>query len=133
MKNRTVCSQLVTKISPRRLPEPAVWRENAMLFSGPMSGAARWLRCALIPCALLLLTSCASDPRVEVVTETRTVEVPVEVVRPLPQQLTAPLPYPAPLAEEITIETLIDRVFDLYDLLDQANQDRAAAKRLTTP
>lgn len=68
-----------------------------------------------------------------VVTEVRTVEVPVEVIRPLPAQLTTPLRYPPAMGEVITVELLIDRLFELYDLLDQANQDRAAAKEITTP
>jgi hypothetical protein len=61
------------------------------------------------------------------------VEVPVEVIRPLPDQLTKPLTYPPTMGEAITIELLIDRLFEMYDLLDQANQDRAAAKEITTP
>jgi len=65
------------------------------------------------------------------VTETRTVEVLVEVVRPVPEQLTTPLRYPEPLGEVITIETLIDRLFQLYDLVDQANVDRASVKEIS--
>jgi len=55
----------------------------------------------------------------------------VEVVRPVPEQLTTPLRYPEPLGEVITIETLIDRLFQLYDLVDQANVDRASVKEIS--
>jgi hypothetical protein len=68
-----------------------------------------------------------------VVTETRTVEVPVEVIKPLPANLTDPIPYPARLGEAFTVDDLIDQVFALYDLLDQANRDRADAAELTQP
>jgi hypothetical protein len=68
-----------------------------------------------------------------VVTETRTVEVPVEVIKPLPANLTDPIPYPLALGESFTVDDLIDQVFALYDLLDQANRDRADAAELTRP
>jgi hypothetical protein len=68
-----------------------------------------------------------------VVTETQTVVEQVEVIRPLPAVLTKPLPYPASLSEGFTVDDLIDQVFDLYDLLDQANVDRERAGELTTP
>lgn len=67
------------------------------------------------------------------VTETRTVEVPVEVIKPLPRNLTDPIPYPVALGDGFTIDDLIDQVFALYDLLDQANRDRADAAELTQP
>lgn len=51
----------------------------------------------------------------------------------MPTQLTTPLRYPPPLGEQITVETLIDRLFELYELLDRANADRATVKELTTP
>jgi hypothetical protein len=54
----------------------------------------------------------------------------VEVMVPVPMQLTRPIPYPPSFGSEITVETLIDRVFDLYDLIDQANNDRAAVGAL---
>ncbi len=60
-------------------------------------------------------------------------EVPVEVIRPLPERLTKPLSYPPAMGEVITIELLIDRLFEMYDLLDTANEDRDAAKEITTP
>jgi len=37
------------------------------------------------------------------------------------------------MGEVITIELLIDRLFEMYDLLDTANEDRDAAKEITTP
>jgi hypothetical protein len=63
-----------------------------------------------------------------VAVETRTVEVPVEVVRPIPAQLTDPLPYPE---AEYTVSGLVDLVVELYDRVDQCNADRSAAKRLS--
>jgi hypothetical protein len=68
-----------------------------------------------------------------VVTETRTVEVPVEVVKPLPESLTTPLSYPTLGDGEITVDALLDLVFDFYDLLDVANADREDAAELTQP
>lgn len=65
------------------------------------------------------------------VTETETVEVPVEVIRPVPAVMTDPIPYPPPLGSEITVGVLIERMILMYDKLDQANQDRVAVKRLT--
>lgn len=67
------------------------------------------------------------------VTETETVEVPVEVTKPLPETLTTPLPYPPPLSESFTVDDLLDLAFDLYDLLDVANADREKARELTQP
>lgn len=67
------------------------------------------------------------------VTETRTVEVPVEVTKPLPDTLTTPLPYPPPLSESFSVDDLFDLAFDLYDLLDVANADREKARELTQP
>ena len=92
-----------------------------------------WWRWTLVCFAPLLLISCASDPEVRVVTETSTIEVPVEVVKPLPASLTDPIPYPASLGGDVTVGDLLDRVFELYDLLDQANRDRASAAELTQP
>ena len=89
--------------------------------------------CVLIASALPLLTSCASDPEVRVVTETRTVVEEVEVVKPLPETLTSPLPYPEALPEGFTVDDVIDRLMALYDLLDQANRDRESAAELTQP
>ena len=67
------------------------------------------------------------------VTRTETVEVPVEVIKPLPASLTQPLPYPQSLGENFTVDDLIDTVFDLYDRLDRANADRKRAGELTRP
>ena len=82
---------------------------------------------------LLLVASCASDPQVRVVTETRTVEVPVEVSKPLPETLIRAVPYPQALPENFTVDDLIDLTFDLFDALDQANSDKARAGELTQP
>lgn len=68
----------------------------------------------------------------QVVTETQIVEVPVEVYRPVPEQLTARIKYPPTFQEDITVGALIDRLFVLYDLLDRANRDRAFTKKLTS-
>jgi len=80
-----------------------------------------------------MLSACASDPSVRVVTETKTVEVPVEVYKPLPAALVRPTPYPPGLGEEFTVEDMIDLVFDLYDTVDQANADKGRAGQLTQP
>jgi hypothetical protein len=79
------------------------------------------------------VSSCASDPEVRVVTETETVEVQVEVIKPLPETLTAPLQYPAPLEDGFTLDHVFDLTFALFDLLDVANADRAKAGELTRP
>jgi hypothetical protein len=68
-----------------------------------------------------------------VVTETRTVEVPVEVSKPLPETLIRAVPYPQALPENFTVDDLIDLTFDLFDALDQANSDKARAGELTQP
>lgn len=105
-----------------------------MRSSETTPSVSSWAALGSTLCALLLLSSCAGSPPVEHVVETvRTVEVPVETVRPVPTQLTTPLRYPPPLGEQITVETLIDRLFELYELLDRANADRATVKELTTP
>jgi hypothetical protein len=74
---------------------------------------------------------------VQVVTETRTVEVPVEVYKELPETLTQPLNYPDSVVfgvdGDITVNDLLDMVFDLMDVVDQANADREAAVELTQP
>jgi hypothetical protein len=85
----------------------------------------------LILPAALWLSGCASDPQVRVVTETRTVEKTVEVVKPVPAGLTAPLLYPPPLPASFTVEDVIDLTFELYDLIDKANADRASVRDLT--
>jgi hypothetical protein len=79
------------------------------------------------------VSSCASDPEVRVVTKTETVEVPVEVTKPLPETLTAPLQYPKALGEGFTLDEVFDLTFALFDLLDVANADRAKAAELTQP
>jgi hypothetical protein len=72
-----------------------------------------------------------------VVTETRTIEVPVEVVKPLPETLTRPLNYPESVVfgvdGAITVNELLNMVFDLLDTVDTANADRAKAEALTQP
>ena len=68
-----------------------------------------------------------------VVTETKTVEVLVEVTKPLPAALVRPVPYPASLPEFYTVEDVIDLAFDLYDALDQANADKRRAGELSQP
>lgn len=68
-----------------------------------------------------------------VVTRTELVEVPVEVIKPLPETLTNPIAYPQLGLGEITVDGLLDLVFDFYDLIDVANSDRASAAELTQP
>lgn len=67
------------------------------------------------------------------VTETRTVEVPVEVTKELPKTLTDPIDYPPGLPAGFTVGNLLDLTFDLFDRLDMANADRAKAAVLTQP
>ena len=67
-------------------------------------------------------------------TETKTVKVPVEVVKPLPETLTRPLDYPqGHLDGDLTVSDLLDLVFDLFDVVDVANADRERAAELTQP
>ena len=63
-------------------------------------------------------------------TQTRTVEVPVEVVKPLPAAYTDPIEYPAPLGAEITVSALVDQLFDAYDVIDRCNADRESARMI---
>ena len=82
---------------------------------------------ALAVASVVLVCGCASAP--QVVERTRTVEVPVEVVRPIPAQLTDPIAYPE---AEYTISGLVELVLELYERLDQANADRETVKRLSS-
>jgi hypothetical protein len=68
-----------------------------------------------------------------VITETVIKEVPVEVLQPVPAQLTAPIPYPDPLPTQQSVADLVERLVLLYDLLDEANADRATVKRMAPP
>lgn len=72
-----------------------------------------------------------------VVTETETVTEFVEVTKPLPETLTTPLNYPDSVVfgvdGAITNDELLDMVFDLLDVVDLANADRASAAELTQP
>lgn len=78
--------------------------------------------------------SCSSaPPPARVVTETDTIEVEVEVTKPLPAALVRAVPYPPGLTEGYTVEDVIDLTFALYDSLDQANADKAQAGQLTQP
>lgn len=99
-----------------------------MLCGDRLRAAAGSLACASMLLALTSLTGCASAPRV--VTQVRTVEVPVEVMRPVPPEYTDALPYPAPLGDSITVEDLVEQLFDAYDVLDRCNADRASVKLL---
>lgn len=67
------------------------------------------------------------------VVETRTVEIPVEVVKPLPESLTAPLPYPPALQDGYTFADLAALFEALYGVIDLANADRAKAAVLSAP
>jgi len=68
-----------------------------------------------------------------VVTKTETVELQVEVIKPLPKSLTNPLPYPPALPENFTVDDMLELTFALFDTLDVANADRARSKELTQP
>lgn len=102
-----------------------------MSYSGVAQTARPLVASGLIWLALLSLTGCASEQRVIVRTER--VEVPVEVVKPLPEGLTQPIPRPEPLPAQYTVEDVFDLIDTLYDLLDRANADREAAGKLTRP
>jgi hypothetical protein len=67
-----------------------------------------------------------------VVTETREVEVEVEVYGTLPDSLTAPLSYPEALPEQFTQKDLWNIYFALFGIIDQANEDRATAGRIAS-
>ena len=68
---------------------------------------------------------------------TKTVTVPefIEVTKPLPETLTRPLNYPdsSQLDGDITVNNMLDLIFDLFDVVDVANADRASAAELTQP
>lgn len=70
-------------------------------------------------------------------TETRTVTEFVEVTKPLPDTLTEPLNYPDSVIfgvdGDITVDDLLNMVFDLMDTVDAANADREDAAELTQP
>lgn len=66
-----------------------------------------------------------------VVTRTEVVEKEVEVYRPLPANLTAPLEYPPALSERYTERELWESWNTALDIIDQANKDRATAARIT--
>lgn len=73
----------------------------------------------------------------QVVTETRTVTEQVEVYKEVPKTLTDPLNYPDSVIfgvdGDITIDELLDMVFDLLDTVDTANADREDVAELTRP
>lgn len=77
------------------------------------------------------LNGCATERPCPVRVETR--DVPVEVFKPLPDQITAPLVYPQQLRAGYTVQDVIELTFALYDLIDRANADRAAAAAMSTP
>lgn len=72
-----------------------------------------------------------------VVTKTEIREVPVEVIKSLPESLTRPLNYPDSVTfgvdGDITVDDLLDMIFDLLDTVDVANADRESAAELTQP
>ena len=68
------------------------------------------------------------------VTETQTITEQVEVYKALPETLTTPVDYPVVAFDgEITVDDLLDLVFDFYDLIDVVNADRESAAELTQP
>jgi hypothetical protein len=50
----------------------------------------------------------------------------------LPASLTDPLDYPPSLPERFTDNEMWDLIFNLYDVVDQANDDRARAGRIAS-
>ena len=89
--------------------------------------ARGWAVLGLIGFALVSLTGCASAP---IVTQVRTVEVPVEVVKPIPAELITPLPYPA-LEAETTVEGLVEALYQALDTVDRCNADRASVRAIS--
>lgn len=82
--------------------------------------------------ALITLNACESGPEtLPVVCEKETIEVPVPVYRPLPDELTEPLPYPPGLKSGFTVLEAVDLIYYLYDTVDLANDDRTRADRIT--
>jgi hypothetical protein len=58
----------------------------------------------------------------------------VEVAKPLPETLTKPLNYPnTNLLGALTVEDMLDLIFEFYDIVDVANSDREKAAQLTQP
>ena len=82
---------------------------------------------------LLLAQGCATEAATRVVVETRIVEVPVEVIKPLPAAIVRPTPYPPSLEDGYTVQDVVNLAFALYDALDEANADKARAGELTQP
>lgn len=56
----------------------------------------------------------------------------MEVVKPLPSNLTDQMEYPLGLQENFTTGDMIDLIYEFYDLVDDLNDDRADAKELTS-
>lgn len=82
---------------------------------------------------LLLAQGCATEAATRVVTKTEVIEVPVEVIKPLPAAIVRPTPYPPSLEDGYTVEDIVNLAFALYDALDEANADKARAGELTQP
>lgn len=57
-------------------------------------------------------------------------EVQVEVVKPIPAVWTDPIVYPAAFGDSFSIQDVVQKMFEMYDLLDQCNADRASVKAL---
>ena len=84
--------------------------------------------------ALLWLGGCGLFPTKPIPpVQIKTVEVPIEIIKPLPAPLTAPLEYPPALPVPLTFAALMAQVEALYALVDRANADRKAAAALSSP
>lgn len=92
-----------------------------------------WIVSSLI-IAPTLLGACAHAPQtLPIVCEERLTPNPEPVFRKLPDLLVEPLPYPPQLPERFTVrDVLLDERDTLYQTLDQANDDRASAKRIVS-
>lgn len=118
---------------PKHAGVPRKLGENVMKYGLVQRRVLNWLVCGFLLTAPIWLTGCANDPEVRVVTKTEIVEVPVEVVKPVPSQLTDPIPYPVGMPENFTVEDVFDLIFTMYDVIDEANADREKVKEITSP
>ena len=87
------------------------------------------IRPASIVCLALLVTACATSP--EPATRTETQRQDRAVWEPIPQQYTAPLPYPQAAPHPLTCADLEDLLDQALLTIEQCNADRADLKRFS--